>query len=243
MVDRLYQDADFARLYDLDCEWDVDFHLFTRLAEGFGRVLDLGCGTGIVTTHLAGLGHQVTGVDPAGAMLAIARERAGSDAVRWVQADARGLDLGEAFDLVLMTGHAFQTLLTRGDRLEVMRTVARHLVAGGRFFFDSRNPLAREWERWTRALTWRVLEHPVDGRIARWNEARLAGGIVTYDTEYRFADGGSLSAQSQIAFAGQGEIAGLIAAAGLVVDRWLGTYEEAAFEADSPEIIPVGRKP
>lgn len=243
MGERLYHEADFARLYDLDCEWGDDFHLFARLADGFGRVLDLGCGTGIVTTHLAGIGHQMTGVDPAGAMLEIARGRPGGNAVRWVQANAQGLDLGEGFDLVLMTGHAFQTLLTRADRMEVMRTMARHLVPGGRFYFDSRNPVARGWERWTPALTYRVLEHPTDGPIERWNEARMAAGLVTYDTEYRFADGRALSAQSQIAFAAQVEIAEVIAEAGLVVDRWLGTYQEAAFQADSPEIIAVGHLP
>ncbi len=39
------------------------------------KVLDVGCGTGIFTGWFAGLGHQVTGLDPSQDMLSIARLR------------------------------------------------------------------------------------------------------------------------------------------------------------------------
>ena len=44
-----------------------------RLPHERSRVLDVCCGTGTLSRHLSGLGHQVTGVDRSGEMLAIAR--------------------------------------------------------------------------------------------------------------------------------------------------------------------------
>lgn len=43
-------------------------------ADGDGPVLDVGCGPGHVSAHLAGLGVQVRGLDLSSAMIALARE-------------------------------------------------------------------------------------------------------------------------------------------------------------------------
>ena len=54
----------------------------------------MGCGTGLLACEFAARGYDVTGADPAAAMLATARARPGGDQVRWVQASAAGLDTG-----------------------------------------------------------------------------------------------------------------------------------------------------
>ncbi len=242
--DRLYRDPALAGLYDWDNPWPDEFEFFAGLAAGSRRVLDIGCGTGIFSVALARRGHEVTGADPAAAVLDIARRRDGGDQVRWIEADARTLALDEEFDMILMTGHAFQTLLSRQDREAVIGTIARHLAPAGRFFFDSRNPAFREWEQWTAQDSYERRPHPVYGAIERWNEARQdpATQIVTYETHYRFEDGRLLSARSDIAFAPQAEIADIIDDAGLRVDRWIGDYEGGPFSQESPEIVPLGSR-
>ena len=238
----LYCDPDLARYDDWDNPWPEDFDYFASLAQGADRVLDLGCGTGIFSAELAARGHRVTGVDPAGAMLDIARCRPGGDKVRWIEADARTLDLGERFDMVLMTGHAFQTALDRRDRAALIGTFARHLERGARFFFDSRNPKARAWEYWSPENTRATRAHPEHGIVERWKDATWDPdrGLVTYGTFYRLESGRILSAYSKIAFASQTEIAELIADAGLKVDRWIGDVAGGLFTRESPEIIPLG---
>jgi SAM-dependent methyltransferase len=66
-------------------------------------VLDAGCGTGRVAIELARRGVSVVGVDLDRSMLATARTRA-SD-VEWVEHDLATLDLGLAFDVVVLAGN------------------------------------------------------------------------------------------------------------------------------------------
>ncbi|MCA0270748.1 MAG: methyltransferase domain-containing protein [Proteobacteria bacterium] len=89
--DRLYDDAALARFYDLDNGWTADRDFCLGLANGCRSVLDLGGGTGALTLRIAReAGASLVGVDPAGAMLDLARARPGAGKLRWVQADARG---------------------------------------------------------------------------------------------------------------------------------------------------------
>ncbi len=243
MQDALYNDAELAAFYDWDNPWPEDFDWFLSHLHGAGTVLDLGCGTGVFSVALAARGVAVVGVDPAAAMLAIARARPGADGVCWINAAAQGLDLGRRFDAVVMTGHAFQTLLTPADRAACLATIARHLEPGGRFLFDSRNPEAREWERWTKAATHEVQAHPEYGPVERWNTATwdVVSGIVTYETHYRLVDGRHLQATSQIGFPGFAVLAGEIAAAGLAVDRWYGDPTGGPVWMACVDFIPLGR--
>jgi len=197
--DRLYDDPDLARFYDLENGWAPDLEYCARMARDAGSVLDLGCGTGL---FLASPGTQPrTGVDPAAAMLEIARRRPGGEAVTWIEADARTLALDQRFDLVVLTGHAFQVFLTEPDQRAVLAAIARHLSPQGRFVFDSRNPAAVEWREWMPDTSRRTLRHPDLGRVESWNDAAQdpATAIVTYRTFYRVAaTGRTLSAASRI---------------------------------------------
>jgi SAM-dependent methyltransferase len=244
--DRLYADPDLARFYDHDNRWGPEDAYVHALAQGRIRVLDLGCGTGRLAVRLAAdHGAKVTGVDPARAMLDIARAKSGGAAVTWVEGDARSLRLGRRFDLITLTGHAFQVFLTAADRAAVAVTIATHLAPGGLFIFDSRNPARREWEGWRPDLTreWRDL--PGLGRVESWNDVDWndARQVATYRTCYRTARDGCLyEAQSQIAFPSRDEIGAALADAGLNVPRWMGDWTGSPWGADSPEIIPVGRR-
>src|ERR671911_1404470 len=80
-----------------------DFYLGLAAEVGARSVVDLGCGTGLLTRELALRGYEVTGVDPAPAMLEVARRRPGGDRVRWLHGDAGLLDEGRA-DLAVMSG-------------------------------------------------------------------------------------------------------------------------------------------
>ena len=239
----LFNDPDFARFYDCENRWDSDFDFCRALAAAADSVLDLGCGTGELAASLAE-SRRLIGVDPASAMLDIARARPGGHRVEWVEADARRLRLNERFDLVLLTGHAFQVFLTPEDRRDVLDAIARHLAPDGRFIFDSRNPAYALWKTWRPDASRRRIEHPQLGTVEVWNDARHdpASGIVAYDTHYRVvATGETLSAQSRIAFPPKADIERQLREAGLAVDHWYGDWKGRPWEPIAPEIIPCGR--
>ena len=244
--DPLYRDPALARFYDLDNGWTEDRSHCLALAQGCASVLDLGCGTGDLAIRIAAeTGAAVTGVDPAAAMLALARAKPGADRVDWVESPAQALDLGRTFDLIVMTGHAFQTLLTSADRIAALAAVKRHLAPGGLAIFDSRNPELRECEDWQPDASRRTLEDPELGRIEAWDEAAEdpATGIVIYATSYRVrADGRTFRAEARIAFLSLEDLTAAISCAGLTVERWLGDWSGAPLGAGSPEFIPLCRR-
>ena len=99
--------------------------------DGHGRLLDVGCGPGILTTRLAGLFDSVIGLDPDAAMLAEGRHAAEDTRlgnITWVQARAEDLpDAAPGPYLLVTFGQSFHWT----DELQVAETVYDMLVPGG----------------------------------------------------------------------------------------------------------------
>lgn len=137
-----------AAIYDADNPDGPDHTWFRALASslGAGRITDLGCGTGLLTVTLAEPGRRVVGIDPAPAMLGVARARPGGDRVEW---RLGGVELIEPDqDLVIMSGNVAMHLLG-DDWAHALACIAGGLAPGGVLAFETRNPAARAWEHWT----------------------------------------------------------------------------------------------
>jgi 2-polyprenyl-3-methyl-5-hydroxy-6-metoxy-1,4-benzoquinol methylase len=107
-----------------------------------GPVLEIACGSGLVTIPLAATGLEVTCVDLACPMLEHARKKAEAQRlyIRWTEADARLFDLGTKYQFIPLTGNAFQAFLHREDQEALLASVKRHLAPQGIFAFETRNP-------------------------------------------------------------------------------------------------------
>jgi 2-polyprenyl-3-methyl-5-hydroxy-6-metoxy-1,4-benzoquinol methylase len=72
-----------------------------RAADPRGDVLELACGTGLWTRHLAALASRVTAVDASAEVIAINRVRVGAPRVEYVLADIFSWQPTRAFDVVM----------------------------------------------------------------------------------------------------------------------------------------------
>lgn len=241
-IDAIFADPRLARLYDALNPVEEDLLGLVEFAGDRSlRVLDLGCGTGRLALMLAERGHDVVGVDPAAAMLEVARTRDRGGRVRWIEADARGLDLGDdRFDLVVMTGNVFQVFLTDDDARAVLASARRHLAPGGRLTFESREPSAREWETWTPEETREVVSVDGIGHVeVCYAFIERRGDLVTFETRHVLPDGRRLATPSTLRFRTRDEISELLRDTGYTEVRWFADWRGTPFTTEALEIVPI----
>ncbi len=73
-------------------------------------------------------------------MLDVARTRPFGANVNWLEATAQTFSADKCFDLIVMTGHAFQVFLVDTDIFAVSSTMKTHLAENGVVAFETRNP-------------------------------------------------------------------------------------------------------
>lgn len=239
MPDLHYEEPSLAELYDLDSGWSSDRDFYLALAgQKSRRVLDLGCGTGLLCDAYAAQGHAVTGVDPAKAMLDIARQKPNGTRIEWVQSSAQDFHSPKRFDLIIMTGHAFQVFLEDSDILAALATMRQHLAPGGMIAFESRNP-AIDWPaRWNRDA-----DLEADGQTVRQSRrvSHMANRRIAFDTRYAMA-GRTLVSSSELLFLPRAEIEDRLTASGLRAEAVYGGWLLEPFdEASSEEIVFIVR--
>ena len=241
----VFEEEFFASLYDCLNPWSVsdDFYL-ARSTEAGDPVLDLGCGTGMLACGVAAKGLCVTAVDPAEAMLQVARSRAGGAKVNWIESDGQGLRLAQRLRFICMTGHAFQQLLTDDDAVALLRAAAAHLNPDGQFVFETRSPAGQAWLKWTPEHSRRTVQSPQHGRVSLFYDAKAepANGIVTIREHYHLLDKGVRRVgRNRIRFIDQEHLSRLLAEAGLAAVLWYGDWGGGDFSPTSNEIIVVTR--
>ncbi len=101
-------------------------------------VLDLACGTGLLTERLTRVSSEVVGLDASEPMVAFARSRcAALPGVELVSGDFRHFSLGRLFDAAVCASNSLNYVADRGELSDVFRAVGNHLRPGGLFAFDT----------------------------------------------------------------------------------------------------------
>ena len=220
---------------------------YCELARSVGEpVLEIACGSGLVTIPIAALGLDVTGVDLSRPMLRHARKKAEAQhlSIRWVEADARSFDLGRQYKFIYLTGNAFQAFLLREDQETLLASVKKHLVPDGIFAFETRNPSGHDLtdqlkEEFDQSYT------SVEGyQVSVYSIQRYdALAQIIYWTSYRRWNDGERdhSKETHIAcrFTHSQELEAFLHYNGFQVIQQYGDWDKQALSASSPSIISI----
>jgi SAM-dependent methyltransferase len=244
MVDRLFSDTGLAALYDRwwprDQRKDFDFYL--PLVMSAEAVLDVGCGTGALLHEARQSGHKgrLCGLDPAAGMLAQARKR--SD-IEWVLGDLTSVAWAHEFDLVVMTGHAFQALIEDQELRTSLAAIRLALTNNGRFAFETRNPLARAWERWTPENAVEVTgAEGATVRISTEVETLFDGSVVSFTHTFSCPTWDQPQhSRSTLRFLDADLLSSFLAGAGLAIEKQFGDWDRQPLTDSSPEMINIAR--
>lgn len=242
-IPREYSDPRLVALYDALNPLAADSTFYIDLAAELAAnsIVDIGCGTGLLAHELARRGHEVTGIDPSGAMLNVARHRHPANRAHWLEGTASRLG-EECADLAIMSGHVAQVITSNQEWNATLAAIRRALRPGGHLAFESRNPEARQWATsWTKQTTLRYIDGASYGRIAVWYEVSGAWDtLVRFEVHYHFlSDDKELVSENELRFRDSNDLIQSLAAAEFSVERIYGDWDRRPSSKQSPELIFV----
>ncbi|WP_190265202.1 class I SAM-dependent methyltransferase [Glutamicibacter nicotianae] len=230
-------DPRITELYDTDNPDGPDHDYYRALAAETQaeRILDLGCGTGLLTVTLVGERRTVVGVDPSTVMLSYARRRPEAGRVTWIDGDSSAID-GGPFDLMVMTGNVAQHIPgQQWERtLKQLREAAR---PGTVLAFESRNPSTRAWEKWDAEES--TTRQTPFGPLTEWFDAdESSPGVVRLLSYAKFEQSQEVVVEKlELAFRSAEQISRDLSAAGFEVRAIWGDWTREPFNGEQPLMI------
>jgi SAM-dependent methyltransferase len=239
-----YLDPRLVKLYDIENTRGADTNFYLRLAAELDArtIIELGCGTGRLTLDLVGDGRQVIGVDPAVAMLTIARQKPGAERVQWVEGDSSALGTPAA-DLAIMTGNVAQVFLDDAEWAATLRDIHAALRTSGHLAFESRNPDDRAWERWNPEATYEQFDSP-NGPMECWLELVSVGNGRVHLVGHNVfkATGEVVVASEELRFRSLAELTDSLIDAGFTVEHVYGDWDQGPFASTSRAMVFIARR-
>jgi hypothetical protein len=148
--------------------------------------------------------------------------------IDWVCATAQTFNSSQRFDLIIMTGHVFQVLLTDDEVAGTFETMAKYLKPHGRIVFESRNPNLNWAEIWNQHIN-RKSEDQDTKNSRHFLLVSSDKEFIEFEMHYRMADE-TLVSKSKLRFMSRAAVDNSIEGAGLHVETILGDWDGAQFD-------------
>jgi 2-polyprenyl-3-methyl-5-hydroxy-6-metoxy-1,4-benzoquinol methylase len=236
-----------AEEYDEENPWGPSDAFYLNLAKSTrSPVLDVGCGTGALVRAIAKAGIEATGLDVTPEMIARARmlsEQEGLD-IEWIVGDARTMQLDRKFRLIIMTGHAFQHLLTDEDIHTFFDRAREHMRDNGYLAFETRNFAAKTFGGSEEPTHWKTIQdsqgRDVDLLIGSTYDPetgieRLIGERVVRETGERTRE------TSDLRYIDVEDLSRMLVEHGFRIIHQYGDWQRGPLGPDQPEVISVCR--
>ncbi|PIB16770.1 methyltransferase [Vibrio rotiferianus CAIM 577 = LMG 21460] len=235
-------DAQYDKHYDDDIAL-IQSHI---TAMGARNLLDVCCGTGIVTIPVAKKLDNAVGIDIAEGMLQQAKRKAQElDNLSFLQQDATQFSLDKRFDMAIMTGNAFQAFLSDEMLVGVLNSISNHLNKGGRFIFDTRLPTPDNLETDAEMSLWQTYELPEKSEVKYMGMSErydAESAILYLKKERHYQDGSTIHSSIDLKYRKLSEIEAFLAKAGLCTTEKYSSWAEEKFSENSNNLICVAEK-
>lgn len=241
-----FSDPRLVAIYDTVNPIDgyQDFYLELAAQLRARTIIDIGCGTGLLSCELARQGHNIIGVEPSPAMLDIARQRDyGTAKVRWVEGYATALG-EEGSDLAILTGHVAQFFLEDEQWQVALDSIHNALRPGGYLAFESRNPQVPPFVTWPTEAAPRTVEDAIAGEVRWWwQPLEQSDKRLHYQIHYRFMESSEhIVSEKALVVRLEAELRQSLIEAGFIVESVFGYWDKSLVVETSPELIFVAKK-
>ena len=206
---------------------------------GNGPILELGVGTGRIALPLQERGFHVKGIDASKAMIKQLKNKPGGTALPVTIGDFSEVPIEGKFSLVYAAAGTFFELPDQDAQLRCFENVAKHLMPGGRFAFDS---LVPEISRLGGSSGARLLPSTDEQTIVQFRQFDVAE--QRYTSHYLiFADEGVRRMRVRFRYAWPGELDLMARITGLRLVERTGTWDGAPFTNSSAYHVSVYELP
>jgi SAM-dependent methyltransferase len=248
-----FYDPRLVAVYNTICALGDEKEFYINLVNELSvkTIVDLGCGTGLLTTELANLGYKMIGVEPSKLMLEVAQKNSKELKIRWIHGDAAALEEFNA-DLLIMTGHVAQFHTDDEQWENALKSINKALKIGGYLAFESRNPDVQPWNNpnqegntdWYAPNFHKDFYDPNEGKIEyRAKLLEVDGEKVTSEGHYLFTKTGEvLTSANTLIFRTRQEIEDSLNDAGFSIEKVYGNWDKSNANEESPEFIFVAKK-
>lgn len=226
-----------------------DFYIELAKKLSAKTIIDVGCGSGLLTCELAKHGHQMIGIEPSKEMLNLAKQSECGNEVEWIQGDALSLNEFNV-DLTIMTGHVAQFYVDDDYWEKALESINRSLKPGGYLAFESRNPAMQPWARNSQHIDWPSKDSPrevtdsIFGNIKWWMQLlEVKGEKVLYENHYLFKNSGEeFVSINELKFRTKEEVTQSLEKAGFTMENIYGDWDSSPVNTESPEFIFVAKE-
>ena len=242
---------DFASVYDrftdnVEYRKRAEYMLDLLKAGGIteGILLDVACGTGMLTQYLCNKGYDLIAADCSPDMLQIARERlreTDPDALVLCQ-DMRALDLYGTVDAAVCSLDSINHLTELEDLRQAFGSIGLFLRPGGLFVFDVNTPYKHK-----KVLSGNTFIYEDDDAYLVWQNSECdENGIVEIMLDIFITDDGETYTRSCEDFAERAysmeTLESLLRGAGFAVEHVYGDMTDQAPTAEEERVYFVARK-
>ncbi|MBN4046444.1 class I SAM-dependent methyltransferase [bacterium AH-315-P15] len=239
-----FSDPRLVAIYDTLNPIDEYKAFYVELASklSVSSIIDIGCGSGLLTCELVGAGHQLIGIEPSGAMLSLARKSPCGEQVRWIEGEVE--KLGElTSELAIMTGHVAQFFLDDEGWQKALSSIHRALKLGGHIVFESRNPDRPPFSNWPIETSPREVVDSNAGLIKWWSTIlEVDNEYVDYEIHYLFVESDEeLVSTNKLRFRTREDLEQSLVDAGFSVEDVFGNWDFSRFDEQSPEMIFIAK--